>query len=127
MSGMLLYEGSQAEKVQLGEYTLSVAFGRARRPDGSTLAPPPDVQRAGELFILTAPDELYVVANNEVEVAVTLAANTSEPPLVGGGIMDEGSFLEGFLERPLAFARRLSSNRRGQPAPHLARQVYRRE
>jgi hypothetical protein len=40
-------------------------------------------------------DELYVLASNEIEVAVSFTANTPGPPLVGVGIMDEGSFVEG--------------------------------
>jgi hypothetical protein len=53
------------------------------------------VRRAGALFILTAPDEIYCIASNEIEVAVTLTPNTPGPPLVGVGIMDEGSFVDG--------------------------------
>jgi hypothetical protein len=95
MAGVLLYEGGQVEKVQLGDYTMSVAFGHDRRPGGSTPAPPPNVRRAGALFILTAPDELYAIASNDIEVSATLTPNTPGPPLVGVGIMDEGSFVEG--------------------------------
>jgi len=95
MAGVLLYEGSQVEKVRLGDYTMSVGFGHDRRPGGSTPPPPANVRRAGALFILTAPDELYVIASNDIEVAATLTPNTPGPPLVGVGIMDEGSFVDG--------------------------------
>jgi len=95
MAGVLLYEGSQVEKVQLGDYTMTVGFGNDRRPGGSTPAPPPNVRRGGALFILTAPDELYVIASNDIEMSATLTPNTPGPPLVGVGIMDEGSFVDG--------------------------------
>jgi hypothetical protein len=95
MASVLLYDGNQVEKVRLGDYTMTVAFGHDRRPGGATPAPPPNVRRAGALFILTAPDEIYCIASNEIEVAVTLTPNTPGPPLVGVGIMDEGSFVDG--------------------------------
>jgi hypothetical protein len=95
IAGVLLYDGAQVEKVRLGDYTMSVGFGHDRRPGGSTPPPPPNVRRAGALFILTAPDEMYVIASNDIEVAATLTPNTPGPPLVGVGIMEEGSFVNG--------------------------------
>jgi hypothetical protein len=95
MAGVLLYDGSQVEKVRLGDYTMTVGFGHDRRPGGSTPAPPPNVRRAGALFILTAPDELYAIASNDIEVSATLTPSTPGPSLVGVSIMDEGSFVDG--------------------------------
>lgn len=95
MAGVLLYDGSQVEKVRLGDYTMTVGFGHDRRPGGSTPAPPPNVRRAGALFILTASDELYAIASNDIEVSATLTPSTPGPSLVGVSIMDEGSFVDG--------------------------------
>ena len=94
MTSVLLYEGGQTEKVQLGDYTMTVGFGNDRRPGGSTPAPPPNVRRAGALFILTAPDEFYVIASNDIEMAATFTTNTPGPPLVAASV-DEGSFVDG--------------------------------
>ena len=55
----------------------------------------PAVRRAGALFVLTAPDELYVINSNEYEVAVTFTPNTPGPPNVGVGLVEEGSFVDG--------------------------------
>ena len=95
MASVLLYESGQVEKVRFGDYTMTVAFGHDRRPGGSTPAPPANVRRAGALFILTGPDEFYVVASNEVEVAVRFTPNTPGPPLVEVGMVDEGSIVDG--------------------------------
>jgi len=53
------------------------------------------VRRAGALFVLTAPDEFYVIASNETEMTITLTPNTPGPPLVGVGSVDEGSLVDG--------------------------------
>jgi hypothetical protein len=93
MTGVLLYENGQIEKVRLGDYTMAVAFGRDLRPGGT--APSPAVRCAGALFVSTAPDEFYVIASNETELTVMFTPNTPGPPLVGVGSIDEGSFVDG--------------------------------
>jgi hypothetical protein len=103
MTSVLLTENGQVEKVQLGDYTMSVAFGNDRRPGGSTPAPPPSNRSAGALFIMTAPDEMYVVASNDVEVAVRFTPNTPGPPLVGVSMVEEGSFVDGRWVRGRSF------------------------
>jgi hypothetical protein len=95
MAGVLLYQGDQIEKVKLGDYTMTVGFGHDRRPGGSTPPPPPNVRRGGAIFILTAPDEMYVVASNDIEMAATLTPSTPGPSLVGVSIIEEGSFVDG--------------------------------
>jgi hypothetical protein len=103
MASVLLTDAAQVEKVQLGEYTMSVTFGNDRRPGGSTPAPPPSARSAGALFIMTAPDEMYVVASNAVEVAVRFTPNTPGPPLVGVAMVEEGSFVNGQWVRGRSF------------------------
>ena len=95
MTSVLLYEAGQTEKVRLGDYTMSISFGHDRRPGGSTPAPPPNVRRAGALFILTAPDEMYIIPSNDIEVSVSFTPNTPGPQLVGAGVVEEGSFVDG--------------------------------
>jgi hypothetical protein len=92
MTGVLL-EGTEPEKVRLGDYTMTVQFAADRRIDG---APPrPAVRRAGLLFVLTSPDEFYVTVSSQTELAVTFSPNTPGPPLVGVGTIEEGSFVDG--------------------------------
>ena len=137
MASVLLYDGGQVEKVRLGDYTMTVAFGHDRRPGGATPAPSPNVRRAGALFILTAPDEIYCIASNEIEVAVTLTPDIARAPAGRRWHNGRGQFCGWPLgswaqlcgsphklqRRCLAAARRLSSYRRRQRAWYLARPV----
>lgn len=95
LASVLLYTNGQVEKVRFGDYTMSVGFGRDRRPGGSAPAPPPTVRRAGAIFVPIGPDEFYVIASNEVQMAVTITPNTPGPPLVEVDRVDEGSLVEG--------------------------------
>jgi hypothetical protein len=103
MTSVLLYEGSQTEKIRLGDYTMSISFGHDRRPGGSTPAPPPNVRRAGALFIMAAPDEMYVIASNDIEVSVSFTPNTPGPQLVGAAVVEEGSYVDGRWVRGRSF------------------------
>jgi len=93
IASVLLQEEGQKEQVRLGDYTMTVAWGNDRRPGGASR--PPADRRAGALFVWNGPDEFYAIASNEVELAVTFVPNTPGPPLVGAGIIDEGSFVNG--------------------------------
>jgi beta-galactosidase GanA len=94
-TGVLLGESGQTDKARLGDYTLTAVINPNKtRPRGTTPAPL-GVPLAGALFVLTAPDELYVINSNEYEVAVTFTPNTPGPPNVGVGIVEEGSFVDG--------------------------------
>jgi hypothetical protein len=94
-AGVLLGESGQTEKARLGDYTMTVAVNANRTRPGGTIPPPPGPPLAGALFVLTAPDEMYVIASNEYEMAVTFTPNTPGPALVGVGMVEEGSFVEG--------------------------------
>ena len=83
MTSVLLTENGQVEKVQLGDYTMSVAFGNDRRPGGSTPAPPPAARSAGALFIMTAPDEMYVRRQQRRRGGRQVHSQHAGPPLVG--------------------------------------------
>jgi hypothetical protein len=90
-AGVLLEDNGQIEKVRLGDYTMTAAFGREV---GTTVpSSPPAARRAGALFVLTGPDEFYVV--NSGGMTITFTPNTPGPPLVGVGAVDEGSFVDG--------------------------------
>jgi len=93
MAGVLLQEKSQVENVPLGDYTMSVGFGHDRRPGGAARAPA--VWRGGALFLMTSPEDLYVIASNDIEIAVTFTPNTPGPKLVGVSMVEEGSFVDG--------------------------------
>jgi hypothetical protein len=94
----VLVENGQTEKVQLGDYTMNVAYGApGLRTWSSPPLPPqsamPRNANAGALFILTAPDEFYVSASGAM--TITFTPNTPGPPLVGVGSIDEGSLVDG--------------------------------
>ncbi len=95
LAGVLLGESGQTEKVQLGDYTMTAAVNPNRTRPGGTTAAPPGPPLAGALFVLTAPDEMYVIASTEYELAVTFTPNTPGPALVGVGTVEEGSFVDG--------------------------------
>jgi len=95
LASVLLYENGQVEKVRFGDYTLSVGFGRDRRPGGSAPAPPPNVRHAGAIFVPIGADEFYVIASNDVQMAVGLTPNTPGPQLVEVDRVDEGSIVDG--------------------------------
>jgi beta-galactosidase GanA len=94
-TGVLLGESGQTQKARLGDYTMTVTVDPNHTRPGGTTPPPPGVPLAGALFVLTAPDEMYVIASNEYELAVTFTPNTPGPALVGVGTVEEGSFVDG--------------------------------
>ncbi|MGO9113558.1 MAG: DUF5597 domain-containing protein [Thermoguttaceae bacterium] len=103
IASVLLYENGQVEKVRLGAYTMSVGFGRDRRPGGSAPPPPPSVRHAGAIFVPIGPDEFYVVASNEVQMAISFTPNTPGPPLVEVGMVDEGSLVDGHWVQGMSY------------------------
>jgi hypothetical protein len=92
LTGVLVQEG-QSETVPLGNYTMTVKFGSGPLRTWSSPPPTPAAPIAGALFVLTAPDEFYVIATGQMNI--TFTANTPGPALVGIGSIDEGSFVEG--------------------------------
>jgi hypothetical protein len=103
LASVLLYENGQVEKVRFGDYTMSVGFGRDRRPGGSKPAPPVSVRHAGALFVPIGPDEFYVIASNEVQMAISFIPNTPGPQLVEVGIVEEGSIVDGHWVKGMSF------------------------
>jgi hypothetical protein len=108
IASVLLQSNTQVEKVPLGDYTMNVQFGNDRRPGGATRAPAN--WRAGALFVMTAPDELYAITSNDVEIAVTFTPNTPGPKLVGLGMEEEGSFINGRWVKGRSFVDHRTSN-----------------
>ena len=94
VTGVLLDEG-QVEKVPLGDYTMTIAFGAPPLRTWSSPPPPPPsaMPHAGALFVLTAPDEFYVSASGAM--TITFTPNTPGPPIVGVGAIDAGSLVDG--------------------------------
>ena len=94
ITGVLLEEG-ETEKVTLGDYTMTASFGAPalRTWSSPPLQPPTAMPPAGAIFVLTAPDEFYVIASGAM--TITFAPNTPGPPIVGVGTLDEGNFVDG--------------------------------
>ena len=80
------------QKVQVGNYTLEVAFLNPRRAATGEAArqgpPPPGVA----IFIATGPDEYFAAGNG---VIVSFSPNTPGPPLAGLASVEEGVFVNG--------------------------------
>jgi hypothetical protein len=92
MSAVLLGPDHPPQKVQVGNYTLTVSFVKPRVAPLTQPTPiPPNVFAAG-IFIASGPDE-YFVAGLGVDIA--FAPNTPGPPLAGLATVEEGSFVEG--------------------------------
>jgi len=90
MSGVLLEPKDPPQKVQLGDYTLEVAFLMPRAGRGTPPPEPPSL--AGAILIQTGPEE-YIAAGFGVTIAVT--PNTPGAPLGGVGTVEEGTFVNG--------------------------------
>jgi len=91
MSAVLLEPKDPPRKIQLGNYTLEVAFVRPL-PDRMGDKPPDPPTLAGAIFIATGPNE-YIAAG--FGVSVSFSAETPGPPLVGLDTVEEGSFVNG--------------------------------
>jgi hypothetical protein len=91
ISAVLLNQSNPSQKVQVGNYTLTVASPRPRAMPG---APPSQaaVPSAAAILIAVGPDEYYVAGNG---VTISFAPNTPGPPLAGLGTVEEGSFVNG--------------------------------
>ena len=95
MSAVLLNPKDPPQKIQLGSYTLEVAFWPIRytmpllMPGEPPLAAAP---LAAALFIQTGPDEYFAAGSG---VKVTFSPNTPGPPLAGLGTVEAGTFVDG--------------------------------
>jgi hypothetical protein len=91
MSAVLMEPKDPPRKIQLGNYTLSVAFIKPRAERRGDPPPEPPTL-AGAIFINTAPDEYYVAGFG---VSVAFAPNTPALPLAGLDTVEEGAFVNG--------------------------------
>jgi hypothetical protein len=91
ISAVLLNQSNPSQKVQVGNYTLTVASPRPRAAAG---APPSQaaVPSAAAILIAVGPDEYYVAGSG---VTVGFAPSTPGPPLAGLGTVEEGKFVDG--------------------------------
>ncbi len=94
IKGLLLEEG-RTQKLSLGDYTMNATYGAAalRTWSSPPLPPASTMPPAGALFVMTAPDEFYVIASGGM--TITFTPNTPGPPIVGVGAVDEGRFVDG--------------------------------
>jgi hypothetical protein len=90
MSAVLLRAKDPPEKIQLGNYTLQVAFLGPRVIPWEP--PPPAPPPSAAIFIATGPDEYYIAGNG---VSVTFSPNTPGPPFAGLATVEEGTFVNG--------------------------------
>ena len=91
ISAVLLNQSNPSQKVQVGNYTLTVASPRPRAAAG---APPSQaaVPSSAAILIAVGPDEYYVAGSG---VTVGFAPSTPGPPLAGLGTVEEGKFVDG--------------------------------
>jgi hypothetical protein len=95
MSAVLLNPKDPPRKIQLGDYTLEVAFWPIRytmpllMPGEPPQATPPP---AAAIFIQTGPDEYFAAGSG---VKVTFSPNTPGPPFAGLGTVEAGTFVDG--------------------------------
>jgi len=95
MSAVLLGPKDPPQKVQVGNYTLEVAYWPIRytMPLLTPGEPPPgNPPPAAALFIAAGPDEYFALGSG---VKVTFSPNTPGPPLAGLGTVEEGAFVNG--------------------------------
>jgi hypothetical protein len=91
ISAVLLNQNNPSQKVQVGNYTLTVASPRPRAAAGAP-APQASVPSSAAILIAVGPDEYYVAGNG---VTVSFAPATPGPALAGLGTVEEGSFVNG--------------------------------
>jgi hypothetical protein len=95
MSAVLLNPKDPPQKIQLGNYTLEVAFWPIRytmpllMPGEPPQATPPP---AAAIFIATGPDEYYAAGSG---VKVTFSPSTPGPAFAGLGTVEAGTFVNG--------------------------------
>jgi hypothetical protein len=79
------------QKIQVGNYTLEVAF---LGPRAIPWEPPPPQNQppSAAIFIAAGPDEYYVAGNG---VRVTFSPDTPGPPFAGLATIEEGTFVDG--------------------------------
>jgi len=92
MSAVLLRSPNDPpQKIQLGNYTLEVAF--YRQPKMFGVPPPPEPPPpAAAIFIATGPDEYFAAGSG---VTVRFSPNTPGPPRAGLATVEEGAFVNG--------------------------------
>jgi hypothetical protein len=91
MSAVLLEPKDPPAKIQLGDYTLQVAFVKPRAEKRGDPPPQPPTL-AGAIFIQAGPDEYFTAGFG---VSVAFSPNTPGPPLVGLATVEEGTFVNG--------------------------------
>ena len=95
MAGVVVSADDPQQKIELGDYVLTVSYPRSSRPAAmpapapAPSGPPP----AGAIFISVGPDE-YVIAGSG-QATVTFSPNTAGPPIAGVLSIEEGSFVNG--------------------------------
>jgi hypothetical protein len=95
MSAVMMNPNDPPQKVQLGDYTLQVAYWPIRytMPLLMPGEPPPGPRPpSAAIFIAAGPDEFFAIGSG---VKVTFAPNTPGPPLAGLGTVEEGTFENG--------------------------------
>jgi hypothetical protein len=92
MSAVLLGPDDPQQKVQVGNYTLTVSFVKPRVAPLTQPTPIPPNTFAAGIFIASGPDEYFVTG---LGVNVTFAPNTPGPPHAGLATVEEGSFVDG--------------------------------
>jgi hypothetical protein len=89
MSAVLLRSPDDPpQRIQLGNYTLEVAFLNPQK----TLNEPPPQGPVAAIFIAAGPDEYFAAGSG---VTIAFSPNTPGPPHVGLATVEEGTFVNG--------------------------------
>jgi hypothetical protein len=91
MTAVLMEPKDPPKKIQLGNYTLDVAFIKPRAEKRGDPPPEPPTL-AGAILISTGPEEYYVAGFG---VSIGFSPNTPGLPLAGLDTVEEGAFVNG--------------------------------
>jgi hypothetical protein len=93
IAGVLLEELTPAQKLRVGDYTLTVSGNATRRPaTGAVSSEAPPAPAPHGIFIATGPDEFYMAGSG---LTVTFSPDTPGPPIAGLATVEEGRFVNG--------------------------------
>jgi hypothetical protein len=95
MSAVMMNPNDPPQKIQLGDYTLQVAYWPIQytMPLLMPGEPPPGPRPpSAAIFIATGPDEFFAIGSG---VKVTFSSKTPGLPLAGLGTVEEGTFVNG--------------------------------
>jgi Domain of unknown function (DUF5597)/Beta-galactosidase len=93
VAGVLFEELTPAQKLRLGDYTLTVSVtGPRRSAPAGVLSPASPTPAPYGIFISNRQDEFYMAGSG---LTITFSPNTPGPPIAGLATVEEGRFVDG--------------------------------